>query len=570
MVSRWETQCLALIVGALASLALASQARATTFCVPSYHSACPDNGTNVATDLQTALNTNRNNAEPDEIVLADGLLNAPGGGIFGTFTLGPGADPLEILGAGSENTTLTNQATGNVFVMNLYPGAPYPSSLALEGFTFEVPDTLADDLGGAMQLPPGTVLEDVDIRNTHDGADGLIFVNMAGAYRDGEMYSVGTGVSLETGIRGQNQTAAQTIEVADSQITAVRPVDGSNLDFSQPTGGFEIDRSYLSGHLAAVFAPGVDVTATNSVLELRQGPDNQGSVAEVTLQAVPSGLEPGSTFIGDHLTFVGPTASNTGSSYKGLSATVQGGSSGAITATVTNSIFLNPDQEIERLAPVGADGDANITVGYSNIDPANVFDSGDGATAFQGGNINSDPLFVAPGVGNYHLQQGSPAIDAGDPNAVLPAIDLDGIVRPLDGDGDSVAVRDMGAYEFQPDEDVTITIQGKKVTLTASNQLEATLECPPAEASGPCEGKLKLATAKRVRFGGKKRNVTFGRQAFSIDAGLAETVAVDVSKKHAKLLRSSSAARALKATAKVNDQAGNLAKIVKKLGTKVQ
>lgn len=64
------------------------------------------------------------------------------------------------------------------------------------------------------------------------------------------------------------------------------------------------------------------------------------------------------------------------------------------------------------------------------------------------GNISADPLFVDPSNGDYHLQPGSPSIDAGDNSAPnLPSTDLDGDVRILDGDGDGQAVVDMGVDE---------------------------------------------------------------------------------------------------------------------------
>jgi hypothetical protein len=62
------------------------------------------------------------------------------------------------------------------------------------------------------------------------------------------------------------------------------------------------------------------------------------------------------------------------------------------------------------------------------------------------GNISADPLFVSPA--DRRLQAGSPAIDAGDPDVSSPpATDLAGAARITDGNGDGLAVIDMGAYE---------------------------------------------------------------------------------------------------------------------------
>jgi hypothetical protein len=76
-------------------------------------------------------------------------------------------------------------------------------------------------------------------------------------------------------------------------------------------------------------------------------------------------------------------------------------------------------------------------------------------------NIDTDPQFVdADGADdafgtaddNLRLTAGSGCIDAGDDAAVPPGVvtDLDGRLRFRDGDGDQIAIVDMGAYEYRP------------------------------------------------------------------------------------------------------------------------
>jgi len=63
--------------------------------------------------------------------------------------------------------------------------------------------------------------------------------------------------------------------------------------------------------------------------------------------------------------------------------------------------------------------------------------------------ISADPLFadLAHYPWDVHLTPGSPCIDTAN-DAQAPPDDRDNIPRPQDGDGDTIAVSDMGAYEY--------------------------------------------------------------------------------------------------------------------------
>ena len=78
-----------------------------------------------------------------------------------------------------------------------------------------------------------------------------------------------------------------------------------------------------------------------------------------------------------------------------------------------------------------------------------------------GDNIDEDPMFVTPvdpataptNDGNLRLTKDSPAIDVGDNQYITITYDLNNKVRKVDGNLDRTLTVDMGAYEFQIEEE---------------------------------------------------------------------------------------------------------------------
>jgi len=143
------------------------------------------------------------------------------------------------------------------------------------------------------------------------------------------------------------------------------------------------------------------------------------------------------------------------------------------TFPLAHEIFMGQSRDIVSMA-----GNRTITVDHrclSNDDSSFSFGSGT-EVIWQDGNVRADPLFVNPGgwdlngtplnnyddtfiLGDYHLLPGSPCIDAAtndvdNPDTpeieTLPATDIAGVPRVIDGNLDGSAIVDIGAYEHLP------------------------------------------------------------------------------------------------------------------------
>jgi hypothetical protein len=100
--------------------------------------------------------------------------------------------------------------------------------------------------------------------------------------------------------------------------------------------------------------------------------------------------------------------------------------------SVENCIIYNNSQEVRT--PTGF----NLSEDY------NIF--GSGFTPRGNHSFRINPLFVDASDGNFRLKTGSPAVDNGTNTSVYS--DIEGNIRPRDGDGNGSAEWDIGAYEY--------------------------------------------------------------------------------------------------------------------------
>ena len=125
--------------------------------------------------------------------------------------------------------------------------------------------------------------------------------------------------------------------------------------------------------------------------------------------------------------------------------TITNATIGGIQPVVLNTASVAIDSSILDTPITSSGGAVSCEITHTR-GPA-ITEGGNGCAEFQ---TTADPQFADPLTFDYHLEPGSPLVDAGNPAAPAPgAVDIDGDPRALDGDGECPVdpVRDMGYDE---------------------------------------------------------------------------------------------------------------------------
>ena len=259
--------------------------------------------------------------------------------------------------------------------------------------------------------------------NGGNGCD-LRILSAAGTQLDGRGNQTVFSVISNGATSGNITLRYLTFQNAGGDVSAVDVTMLSN------TGALRIDNTLITGNVTKYDTVHLNVQAGKIYLIDNAVVDNvyAANLSQVVVHLYVGTSQNVLAYVNNN-TIAGNTESNGFPALTGLSLY---GSAGF---DLANNIVWN-------------DGYCDVSA-YGNPPPAVTFDKDDidgyCAVAPQAGSgdINEDPLFVDPALGNYRLQPASPAVNAGDnsPPGTTRTVDLDGKPRV-------VGIVDMGAYEL--------------------------------------------------------------------------------------------------------------------------
>ncbi|HTC95129.1 MAG TPA: choice-of-anchor Q domain-containing protein [Terriglobales bacterium] len=360
----------------------------------------------------------------------------------------------------------------------------------LHGFTVEHATGPQFDGGGVeIQGASPTITGNVITHNQGAGMGGGINVSFGGPIIDSNTISANAPEGLGgAGISVGGTIAPPLTQITNNIITGnIGPISfGGGIELNS-TGPVIVANNIISNN----------VGSNGGAISIQNGSLNDGPIIVqnlITGNSAPSGA---GVFTFTPMQLINNTFANNNAN--GQSVIMVAGNPS--TTTIENNIIVvnNTDQGLfcnpffEQQAPIVRFNDV-----FSSQSAANAYTGLCSGFSGSNGNISADPLFISSS--DFHLFSGSPVIDAGDNTAAnLPALDLDGNPRIVDGNLDGTATIDMGVYEFQfpsfamsAAQPASLTMVNGAVSLPITFQLTAnfygtvTLSCPGAPTGVSC------------------------------------------------------------------------------------
>lgn len=378
---------------------------------------------------------------------------------------------------GTESSGGAIQAQGNLTILD---SVLRNNQATLNGggvalFAFDVPKTLtvtsssfegnrADSDGGGIFINGG---------NTSLIVNGSTIDNNEAGDSGGGLVAIGSVVDVTNGFFSNNRalgTGGVNLGLGGGAVLFGQ-TPGRTALFQGST--FDRNTALRGGAIASEDA---NVRLENSVVEANQATGTSGGgidIVQVSLspkltlfnstvfanQAATNGG--GLSLQQASLEFENLTVSGNDASGSGGGISYQNANSGApseirfstIASNTSLSLGANIDAQGMPLTFIGsilADGDSNGSAGVFVSGGGNIDAGSSTGLNDPSDRINTDPLLGplqdnGAGIPTHALLAGSPAIDTGP--TPHPAQDARGVTRPADGNGDSIFVADVGAFE---------------------------------------------------------------------------------------------------------------------------